>query len=83
MRVGCAERVDIALAEVPGTHQFRSTPGKDGPVLSLGQHIRHQACVAAIAVGEGMDGNQAVMKADGEFIGSIGRVFEPIAGITQ
>src|SRR6267154_738933 len=39
--------------------------------------------MAAISVGKRVDGNQAVMKADGEFIGSIGSVFQPIACIAQ
>ncbi len=39
--------------------------------------------MAAIAVRKRVDENQAVMKADGEFIGSIGSVFQPIARIAK
>src|SRR5260370_38134930 len=39
--------------------------------------------MATISVGKRVDGNQAVMKADGEFIGSIGSVFQPIACIAK
>src|SRR3981081_175632 len=39
--------------------------------------------MATISVGKRMNGNQSVMKADGEFIGSIGSVFQPIACIAK
>ena len=39
--------------------------------------------MATIAVGKRVDENQAVMKADGEFIGRIGSVFQPIARIAK
>jgi hypothetical protein len=40
VRVGRLQRVDVTSAKVPGVHQVRSTPGENGPILSLGQHIR-------------------------------------------
>src|SRR5579863_3943655 len=81
--IGRTQRVNVTLTKVPGAHQVRSTPGKDGPVLSLGQHIRHQTGVAAITVGKWVDQNQAVMKADRQFIRRIGSVFHPIPRITE
>src|SRR5271169_6220120 len=39
--------------------------------------------MATVAVGKRVDENQAVMKADGEFIGRIGSVFQPIACVAK
>ena len=39
--------------------------------------------MATVAIGEGMDGNQTMMKTDGDLIGRKGPVFEPIAGVAQ
>ncbi|MGB6476041.1 MAG: hypothetical protein WBF04_18460 [Candidatus Sulfotelmatobacter sp.] len=39
--------------------------------------------MATIAIRKRVDENQAVMKADGEFIGSIGSMFQPIARIAK
>lgn len=83
MRIGRAQRVNVTLTKVTGAHQVRATPSKDGPVLSLGQHICHESRMATVAVRKGVDENQAVMKADGEFIGRIGFVLQPIARIAK
>ena len=82
-RIGSLQCIKIAPPKVAGVDQIRAAPGKDRPVLPLGKHIRHQTGVATIAVGKGMDENQAVMKADRHFIRRIGSVFHPIPGITE
>jgi hypothetical protein len=83
LRVRGLQRVGIAPPEIAGTDKIGTTPGEDWPFLSLCEHIRHQACMAAIPVGKGVNENQAVMKSNREFIGAIGPVLEPIARVSE
>ena len=83
MPIGCLQGFDIALAKISGAHQIGAAPGENRPALPLSQYVRHQTCVPPIAIGERMNHNQAVMKANREFIGSIGSVFHPIVRIAE
>lgn len=83
MPIGGLKGFDVALTKVSGAHQIGAAPGENRPVLSLGQYVRHQAGVPPIAIGEGVNHHQAVMKANRKFIGSIGSVFQPVACIAE
>ena len=82
-RIGSLQCINIAPPKVTGVHQIGAAPGKNGPALPLGKHVRYQTGVATVAVGKGMDQNQAVMKADRQFIRRIGSVFHPIPRIAK
>jgi hypothetical protein len=47
------------------------------------ENVGQQAGVAAVAVGPGMDHHHAVVQAHGDFGGSVGGVFLPVAGIVK
>jgi len=57
VRIGRAQRVNVTLTKVTGAHQVRTTPSKDGPVLCLGEHVRHESRMATVAVRKGVDEN--------------------------
>ena len=81
--VGRLEGVNIAAPKVPLGHDVCAAPCEYGPFLRPHQYIGHESCMATVAVGEEMDGNQTMMEADGDLIGRKGLVFEPIAGVAQ
>lgn len=81
--IGGLKGLDVALAKVSGAPQIGAAPGENRPALPLDQYVRHQTCMAPIAIGEGVNHHQAVMKANGKFIGGIGFVFQPIACISE
>ena len=70
MPVGGLKGFDVVPAKVSGAHQIGATPGENRPALPLSQHIRHQTRVPPIAVGEGVNHHQAMMKANRKVIGS-------------
>jgi len=83
MPVGGLKGFDVVPAKVSGAHQIGATPGENRPALPLSQHIRHQTRVPPIAVGEGVNHHQAMMKANRKVIGSVRSVFQPIACIAE
>src|SRR5271170_2916622 len=81
--IGSAKSLDVTAAELSWLDDARTAPGKCRPALTLGQDIRHDARMAAIAVGKRMNPNQAMMKADGDFVGQECLVFEPVTSVPQ
>src|SRR5277367_4088819 len=76
--IGSAKSLDVTAAELSWLDDARTAPGKCRPPLPLGQDICHDARMAAIAVGKRMNPNQAMMKADGDFVRREGFVLEPV-----
>jgi len=83
MAISGLKGFDVALAKVSGARQISAAPGENRPALSFGQHIRHQTRVPPIAVREGMNHHQAMMKANRKFVGRVGSVFQPITYIAE
>jgi hypothetical protein len=81
--IGGLKGADIAAPKISLLHDVCPAPGEYWLVLRPYQHIGHKPCMTTIAVGEGMDRDQTMMKPDGYLIGWIGLVFEPMAGVTQ
>jgi hypothetical protein len=53
VRIGRAQRVNVTLTKVTGAYQIRATPSKDGPGLSLGEHVRYESRMATVPFAKG------------------------------
>ena len=78
-----AKSIDIAAPKISMLHNVCASPGKHRHVLDPCEYVGHEPSVATVAIGKGMNGDQTMMKPDGDLIGRKGPVFEPIAGIAQ
>ncbi len=67
--VGSVKRCDVGLPIVACHGEIFFTPGERGSLQNVfKQKIRHQPGVAAIAVGERMDGYKAMVKPDSDLV---------------
>src|ERR1700722_14722845 len=77
------ESVDIAVPKVSLRHDIRSAPSEYGFILRSRQYVSDESCMTTVAICEGMDRDQTMVKTDGGLIGWKGLVFEPISGVAQ
>ncbi len=66
--VGRAQRSDIAIANLAWHGEKVLSPIKWFGAIRFEQDIRHETCVASVAIGKGMDMCQPMMKSSRDFI---------------
>ena len=70
MRVGHTQSGYVMRPHLAGRGKIRAAPGKRTAAKAGNQQVGHEPRMAAIAVWEGVNGHQTVVKADCKFIGS-------------
>jgi hypothetical protein len=81
--VSSLKSVYVTASEVSSAHDIRSAPSEYRMVLPLRYDVGHKSCVTTVAIGEGMDGDEPVMKSDSEFVRLEGSMFRPVTSIAQ
>src|SRR5882757_2535893 len=81
--VGSLKRFDINRSSGSRGLQTGSAPGETLAAQLHDQHIGCETRPASIAIRERMHGDQAVMESDGDVVGRIGFVFDPIADVVD
>jgi hypothetical protein len=81
--VSQSEGSEISDSHPALLNEIGGAPGECGPAKLGDKYIRNQACVSAVAVGKGMDHNQAVVEANSNFIVRVRSVFHPIANVAK
>src|ERR1700678_1393391 len=81
--IGGAQSLDVTAPEFSRVDGAHTAPGECRPELPLNQDIRHDARMTAIAVGKRMNPNQAVVKADGDFVRREGLVVKPVTHVPE
>ena len=66
--VGRAQRSDIAIADLAWRGEKVLSPVKWFGTIRVEQDIRHETCVASVAIGKRMDLRQPMMKSGRYFI---------------
>jgi len=81
--VGRAERRDVAFPGFAWSHEALAAPREAAAAKCGDEQIGGQAGVTAVAVREGMNPDQPVMKPHGDFIRPVAAMVDPIAGVIE
>ena len=78
MPVSSLQGLNVPLAALAGIDQIAAPPGKAWLLEQVRQHdVGHQASMAAIAIGKGMNGGKPVMEAHGNLVRRIDSMGNP------
>ena len=67
MIVCCPQRIDVPPAQFAGIGETSSSPAEGSAAKPLDEKIGHQARVPPVSVGKGVDSQQPVMNAHGNY----------------
>ena len=81
--VGGLQGGDVGLPRRTGIDQVAAAPGETGLTQPHDQQIGEQARMPPIAIGERVNGDQAVMQADGDLVRRQAGVFDLIAHVVE
>lgn len=83
MAIGGLKRGDVACPQFADIGKTAAAPAEDRAVQLLDQQIRHQTCMAAVAVRKRMDRHQPMVKSDSDLVGRIGVMLDPITNVIE
>ena len=81
--VGGLQGGDIGPAHLGGRGEVPASPREPESAQSRDEEVGGHPGLATVAVGEGVDGHEPMVKADGELIRRIGLVLDPVADVAD